>query len=108
MRHTPSAADYTYSTDVEGGVPVAVRMSITGDLGAHYLAFVAERAGWLSLSGWVESRGAGQAEVVAAGPEALVGALEMACILGPLDALVDTLEIRPERDSVTLGFAIRG
>lgn len=101
------AADYSYTTDVEGGAPVAVRMQIAGDLGARYLEFVAERAAWLSLSGWVESRQEGRAEVVAAGPEALVGALEMACVLGPLDALVDTLDLQPEPDAVAPGFAVR-
>lgn len=100
-------AEYSYSTDVEGGRPVAVRMRIAGDLGGRYLDFVAERAAWLSLSGWA-SVAAGRAEVVAAGPEALVGALEMACVLGPVDALVETLLIEDADELVAAGFVTRG
>jgi acylphosphatase len=96
-----------YSTDADGGAPVALRMNIAGRLGSQFLHFVAERAGWLSLSGWVESLGESNAIVVAAGPEALVGALEMACVLGPLDALVDTLQVEPTVQPVPPGFAIR-
>jgi acylphosphatase len=100
-------SDMAYSTDVDGGAPVALRMTVAGRLSDGYLDFVAERAGWLSLSGWAESHGDGKAIVVAAGPEALVGALEMACVLGPLDALVDTLESEPAGEPVSPGFAIR-
>lgn len=100
--------EYSYSTDVEGGRPVAVRMQIAGELGRHYLDFVAERASWLSLSGWAASVETGRAEVVAAGPEALVGALEMACVLGPADALVHTLLIEDANEPVAAGFVTRG
>lgn len=102
-----SAPGRTYSTDVEGGTPVAVRMRIAGMFGADYLGFVASRAQWLSLSGWAATVGPGRAEVVAAGPEALVGALEMACVLGPLDTLVETLDSEPADEPVSEGFAIR-
>jgi len=46
-------------------------------------------------------------ELVAAGPEALVGALEMACTLGPLDALVETIEAEEEQGPVPAGFEVR-
>jgi acylphosphatase len=97
----------TYSTDVEGGAPVTVRMRIAGVFAADYLQFVAGRARWLSLSGWVAAIAPGQAEVIASGPEALVGALEMACVLGPLDSLIDTLECEDYSAAVSAGFAIR-
>lgn len=103
-----AAPGRSYSTDVEGGAPVVVRMRIAGRFGADYLAFVASRARWLSLDGWARSVGAGRAEVVAAGPEALVGALEMACVLGPLDSLVETLDSEPVYDAVPDGFIVRG
>ena len=82
-------------------------MKVTGDLGRHFLDFVANRASWLSLSGWAESPSDDHAVVVAAGPEALVGALEMACLLGPIDALVLGLELENETRPVPQGFGIR-
>ncbi len=103
-----TAPGRSYSTDVEGGALVAVRMRIAGRFGTDYLAFIASRARWLSLDGWARILGAGRAEVVVAGPEALVGALEMACVLGPLDSLVETLDSEPFHDAVQDGFAVRG
>jgi acylphosphatase len=101
---TPARA---YATDADGQSPVVVRMKVTGDLGRNFLDFVANRASWLSLSGWAESPSHDHAVVVAAGPEALVGALEMACLLGPIDALVHGLELEDETQPVPLGFGIR-
>ena len=83
-----------YSTDVEGGAPVQVRYAITGRIDpATYLPFVLNRARWLDINGWASAE-QGTATVVAAGPEALVGALEMACTLGPWDALVEEIDVR--------------
>ena len=84
-----------------------VRMRIAGSFEEDYLRFVAGRAQWLSLSGWAASLAPGRAEIVVAGPEALVGALEMACMLGPLDALIDTLDTEAIGGPVAPGFAIR-
>lgn len=84
------SARYQYSSDVEGGVPVRVRYAISGRLNmADYLDFIAERARWLDISGRVAAAGAQSVVLVAAGSEALVGALEMACTLGPLNALIE-------------------
>ncbi len=97
-----------YSTDIEGGAPVSRRYAISGRLEvASYLAFVAERARWLDIRGWVSAEGA-VVTLVAAGPEALVGALEMACTLGPLDMLVETIEAVDEAGPVGNGFEVRG
>lgn len=99
----------TYSSSVEGGAPVRVRYTIAGRMDvSDYLSFVAERAHWLDVSGWAEADGADGVTLVAAGPEALVGALEMACTLGPLDALVERIEGVEEAGPVAQGFAIRG
>src|SRR4051812_21170090 len=103
----PSLSGRAYSTDVDGGTPVAVRMRVAGALGRDYLGFVAERARWLSLSGWAASPSEGAVEIVAAGPEALVGALEMACVLGPDDTLVATLDLSAEDAPVAPGFVVR-
>ena len=97
-----------YSTDIEGGRPVQVRYRIAGRLDAPtYLAFVADRARWLDLRGWVQALDATRIELVAAGPEALVGALEKACTLGPLEALVETIEAEEEPGLVPAGFEVR-
>ena len=96
-----------YSSDVEGGAPVQVRYVIEGRMDVpQYLAFVAERAGWLDISGWAAAEGNG-VTLVAAGPEALVGALEMACTLGPLDALIVRIEGVETAEVVGSGFFVR-
>lgn len=97
-----------YSSDVEGGAPVRVRWSISGRMDVPvYLGFVVERARWLGLDGWVAANEDDTVSLAVAGPEALVGALEMACTLGPLDALIE--EVRPVGEPGVLepGFAIR-
>lgn len=84
------------------------RYAISGRIDvASYLDFIAERAGWLNLSGWACADDARSVTLVAAGPEALVGALEMACTLGPLNALVESIDSVPEPGSVAEGFEIR-
>ena len=97
-----------YSSDVEGGAPVRVTWAISGRMDVpNYLDFVVERARWLGLDGWVAANDDATVSVAVAGPEALVGALEMACTLGPLDALID--EVRPvgEPAGLPAGFKIR-
>jgi acylphosphatase len=97
----------SYSTAVEGGAPVQFRYTIEGRIeAAGYLAFVADRAAWLDIDGWAQAIG-GRIEMVAAGPEALVGALEMACTLGPLDMLVERIEAVAEPGAVKAGFEVR-
>ena len=97
----------SYSTEVEGGKPVRRRYAIRGRLrAATFLDFVAERAAWFGISGWASADGSSAIDLVAAGPEALVGALEMAVTLGPLDALVETAA-RPETGEVPPGFELR-
>ena len=97
-----------YSSDVEGGAPVRVGWTISGRMNMPtYLDFVVERAQWLGLDGWVAANDDQTVSLAVAGPEALVGALEMACTLGPLGALID--EVRPvgEPGAFPAGFAIR-
>ena len=87
---------HLYSSDVEGGMPVRQRFSVAGRLGASYPDFVAERAAWLSLERAVHTSSPVRFEMTVSGPEALVGALEMACTLGPLDTIVDSVRIVDE------------
>jgi len=96
-----------YWSDVEGGAPVKIRYSISGRIDVPgYLDFIAERAAWLDISGWATATGERSVTLVAAGPEALVGALEMACTLGPLDALVEKVDAVTEQAPVAAGFKI--
>lgn len=96
-----------YSTEFEGGRPVVMRYAIAGRMDVPaFLAFVAERASWLDIAGWV-APAPGGVTLVAAGPEALVGALEMACTLGPLDALVERIEGTELSLTLSGGFEIR-
>jgi acylphosphatase len=97
----------SYSTDIEGGAPVRLRYSIAGHMRVEeYLAFVSERARWFGISGWVRAEG-DEITLVAAGPEAMVGALEMACILGPINALIERVVGIDETGPVEAGFEIR-
>ena len=74
----------------------ATELLIEGDLGAEGLAdWICARARLLDLSGWVARPGPGRVSVVVSGPEPLVGAMEMACSLGPVDVMVDRIETRP-------------
>lgn len=99
---------HEYSSDVEGGAPVRVHYAISGRMHlATYLDFVVERATWLGLTGWVAANDDATVALVAAGPEALVGALEMACTLGPSDALIDEVRAVGEPEHVPTGFSIR-
>lgn len=97
-----------YSTAIEGDRRVSRRFAIAGRLDvAEYLAFVVERANWFGIDGWVAAEDARRVTLVAAGPEAMVGALEMACTLGPLSALVEEISRSDERAPVARGFAAR-
>ncbi|MEQ1900004.1 MAG: acylphosphatase [Devosia sp.] len=93
---------------VEGGDPVRVRYAISGRMNvSEYLDFIVERADWLAIDGWASADDQGRVTLVAAGPEALVGALEMACTLGPLTALVESILAEDESAEVGSGFALR-
>lgn len=98
----------SYSTAVEGGAPIACSYVLSGRFQAQrYLGFVLDRAQWLGLRGWAMATTDEAIEMVVGGPEALVGALEMACLLGPLDALVDVVESAPFAGPVGAHFEIR-
>jgi acylphosphatase len=95
-----------HATDRPHNAPVRQRFRIRGTfVPKTYLYFVADRAAWLDIDGWAEARD-GEAIVVAAGPEAMVGAFEMALMLGPLDALVRDFETFDELGPVGRGFSI--
>ena len=99
---------HEYSTDAAGSRPVTLRYRYAGTMTvADFLEFTAERARWLDVSGWVAASGDNAVTMVAAGPEAMVGALEMACTLGPLNAVITDIEVHDEDGPVAAGFAIR-
>lgn len=65
-----------------GNRSAAVEMEFFGTLGSDFIAFATARAARLDLKGWI---GEGGNRVIAhlEGPEALIGAFEMACSIGP-------------------------
>lgn len=97
---------HEHATDRPHNERVTQRFVLHGDLPPSFLAFVADRAAWLDISGWAKASAASVIIVVAAGPEAMVGALEMALMLGPLDALVEDIETYDEWEPVAPGFAV--
>lgn len=102
------AGKLQYSSDVEGAAPVRVHYAISGRMNVpSYLDFVVQRARWLGLDGWVAMDDEQSVSVAVAGPEALVGALEMACLLGPHDALVDEVRRVGEPGDLPKDFSIR-
>ena len=90
--------------------PIAAELVFTGrNLGAGYLDFVADRARRFSLDGYARAEGGETVHVVLRGPEALIDMLEVACLLGPADCLVEAVETRPMSDlRFPAGFALRG
>jgi len=47
--------------------------------------------------GWGKGEEAGQLSIGVQGPQALIDAMEMACSLGPIEAQIDRIEVRPIR-----------
>lgn len=88
--------------------PVAVELIFTGtNLGQAYLDFVADRARRFSLDGHAHAEGGRFVHVVLRGPEALVDMLEVACLLGPVECLVEAVEARPAPAvDLASGFAL--
>ncbi len=76
-----------------GTRPVAVEINFHGNLGAAFVAFATERARRLSLDGTIRP-GETDVLVMVSGPEALVGAFETACCIGPDDAEVFEWNVR--------------
>ena len=64
--------------------------------------WIAHRAQLLDLSGWVKSHSTRLIEVQVTGNPVLIEALETACSLGPLDVLVDCIEVQ-HRQSLNSG-----
>lgn len=57
--------------------------------------WICHRARLLDLMGSVSTVGLNDLRVVVQGPQALVDAMEIACSLGPMDADVQRIEMRP-------------
>lgn len=93
-----------------GRTRTATEFTLSGQLQSDAVQdWVCHRARLLNLSGWVAQRDAGQITIVVAGPEPLIGAMEMACSLGPVDICVDRIDSRPVKLPVTVtGFRKRG
>ncbi len=100
---------FEHATDRPGGSLITQEMVLSGQIGApDFLQFIAERADWLSISGWAMRETPTRVVILAHGPEAMVGALEMAVMLGPLNVLVEEVAVREVGDPVRPGtFELR-
>ena len=95
-----------HTTDRPHNAPVCQRFVIRGEIEpGSFLDFAANRAAWLDVAGWADAD-AQAVTVVAAGPEAIVGAFEMALMLGPLDAIVRDFETFDELRWTGSGFSV--
>jgi acylphosphatase len=91
-----------------GNRVVAVEMAFFGSLGADFVRFAEIRARRLGLTGWIEETSGNRVLVHVEGPEALIGAFEMACCLGPDTTMVEDWEsVETPRDTGLTGFSRR-
>jgi acylphosphatase len=76
--------------------------------GVGFRWFVEREAARLGLDGWVANRSDGSVEVVAEGPDELLGQLVLQLWEGPAGSSVSDVEVRhePARGNI-LGFTIR-
>lgn len=91
-----------------GQTLVGAMLSFHGRLGPAFLAFAAARARRLDLTGWAVQDG-DCVRVMLQGPEALIGAFEVACCIGPDEDEVlgwTNNQIAPNHSSS--GFELRG
>ena len=85
-----------------------VLFRITGERGAESaVPWISHRAKILDLKGWVARKTPSQIDVLLAGPEPLIEAMEVACSLGPGDVLVEQIEwLSPPTQAVPTEFKI--
>ncbi|MEM6372112.1 MAG: acylphosphatase [Pseudomonadota bacterium] len=62
---------------------------------SSFKSWICARARLLDLNGSVTSHGTQTISILVQGPQALIDAMEMACSLGPMDAMVDRVEVTP-------------
>ncbi|WP_349368736.1 hypothetical protein [Salinarimonas sp.] len=75
---------------------IAARLEVRGSgLGAVFRGFAEDRLRRYGLEGAV-SAGATRAEIRVRGPAALVDMLEVACLLGPAQSLVESCAVVPD------------
>jgi len=69
---------------------------ISGYFPSHsFPEWIAHRAEVLSLTGWVKYHNQHLIEVQVSGHQVLVDAMEAASRLGPMDVMVDSIEVQP-------------
>ncbi|MBL0373587.1 acylphosphatase [Rhizobium sp. KVB221] len=72
------------------------RMTILGELdAASFIPWIQRHAAKLGLSQAISHTSADRIELELAGPEELIGMMEMGCSLGPIDVWVESIERRP-------------
>ncbi|MBS1183163.1 MAG: acylphosphatase-like protein [Proteobacteria bacterium] len=72
------------------------RLTIRGRLGADsFLPWVMRHAARLGLAGDIRHADAGRVDIDLRGPVDLIDAMEMGCLLGPIDVWVETIDRTP-------------
>lgn len=72
------------------------RLRIRGSLGADsFLPWITRHAARLGLVGEIRHADAGQVDIDLHGPVDLIDAMEMGCLLGPIDVWVETIDRTP-------------
>jgi acylphosphatase len=86
----------------------SVRLRITGRVqGVGYRAWALQRAGRLSLRGWVRNRSDGSVEAFVVGADDAVARMIEACREGPFGARVSDLAISDAEDDGSVGFTAK-
>lgn len=72
------------------------RLTIRGHLGADsFLPWIARHAARLGLDGEMRHADAERVDIDLCGPADLIDAMEMGCLLGPIDVWVETIDRLP-------------
>ncbi len=72
------------------------RLTIRGRLGADsFLPWITHHAARLGLAGDIRHADAGRVDIDLRGPVDLIDAMEMGCLLGPIDVWVETIDRTP-------------
>ena len=79
---------------------ISQHMLIRGHIsGETFAEWVRHRAAVLDLKGWMKMPTGNLAEISVTGERILVEAFEVACSLGPGEAMIDTIDTRPGNEN---------
>lgn len=83
---------------------VTVSLSISGHFyTGSFPEWITHRANLLSLCGWVKMLDENHITVQVCGDQVLVDAFEAACSLGPMEVVVESIEVQPQITDYAFG-----